>query len=351
MRDARQCRKAKGTHSLLQPAPLPFSNLAHHLIGHATILRISSIFVCVNRCLPALLFIVLACPASASAHQQQEAATPASMSPAQEIAPPAEQIITRVRDNQKQIDLRRKDYICNFDEETQKLDRDNAPKKTERKGYEMFFVNGIPVVRQVSKEGKPLSDDDARKEQERVEKEIKKARERAEKREREPDDPNELGIKQFLEAARFNNGRYEDYRGKRVLAYDFEPNPDFKPHTRAETLANRLNGTVWIDAQALQVVRLETRMTGDLKIGGGLIANIRKGSALIVEQEFVNGEVWLPSMVDASIGARILLLKSAHDRIIDHFSNYRKFRVDSKITLASPAQNSQPQPAPPQTKP
>lgn len=304
-----------------------------------------------NRYAPVLLLFALTCPASVYAQQQPISATAHVENPDPAAAPRAEQVIYRVRENQKQIDLRRKDYICNFEEETQKLDRDNEPKKTERKGYEMFFINGIPVVRQVSKEGKPLSEDEARKEQERVEKEIKKARERAAKRERDPDDPNELGIKQFLEAARFNNGRYEDYRGKRVLAYDFEPNPDFKPHTRAETLANRLNGTVWIDPEALEVVRLETRMTGDLKIGGGLIANIRKGSALIVEQEFVNGEVWLPSMVDASIGARVLLLKSAHERIIDHFSNYRKFRVDSKITLADPAQNSQPQPAPPQTSP
>ncbi|HUO61360.1 MAG TPA: hypothetical protein VMU24_11880 [Candidatus Acidoferrales bacterium] len=302
-----------------------------------------------NRLARALLLVALACPLSAYAQQHPEPqSTRVTTDARPEVAPPPEQIITRVRDNQKQIDLRRKDYICNFEEETQKLDHDGDAKKTERKGYEMFFVSGVPIVRQLSKEGKPLSDDEARKEQERVDKEIKKARERAEKRERNPDDPNELGIKQFLEAARFTNGRYEDYRGKRVLAYDFEPNPDFKPHTRAETLANRLNGTVWIDAQALQVVRLETRMTGDLKIGGGLIANIRKGSALILEQEFVNGEVWLPSMVDASLGARILLLKSAHERIIDRFSDYRKFRVESKITLADPSQKQQPEQSSPQ---
>ena len=300
-----------------------------------------------NRLLQALLLVALAVCLPAYAQRQPDPAA-RTETPALEIAPPAGQIITRVRDNQKQIDLRRRDYICNFEEETQKLDHDGEPKKSERKGYEMFFISGTPIVRQVSKEGKPLSDDEARKEQERVDKEIKKARERAAKHERDPDDPNELGIKQFLEAARFNNGRYEGYRGKRVLAYDFEPNPDFKPHTRAETLANRLNGTVWIDAQALQVVRLETRMTGDLKIGGGLIANIRKGSAIIVEQEFVNGEVWLPSMVDASLGARVLLLKSEHERIIDRFSNYRKFRVESKIKLAEPSQSAQPEQLPPQ---
>src|SRR6516165_5420755 len=158
-----------------------------------------------NRWLPAPLLVALACLPHVCAQQQPSPAATLTESKA-ESAPPAEQIITRVRDNQMQIDVRRKDYICNFEEETQKLDHDGNAKKSERKGYEMFFINGIPVVRQVSKEGNPLSDDETRKEQERVDKEIKKARERATKRERDPDDLNELGIKQFLEAARFTNG-------------------------------------------------------------------------------------------------------------------------------------------------
>src|SRR5271157_5304821 len=42
-------------------------------------------------------------------------------------------------DNQKRLEERRKDYICNLEQETQKLDAPNAVKKTDVKGYEMFF--------------------------------------------------------------------------------------------------------------------------------------------------------------------------------------------------------------------
>jgi hypothetical protein len=31
------------------------------------------------------------------------------------------------------------------------------------------------------------------------------------------------------------------------------------------------------------------------------------------------------------VDARVLLVKGVHERIIDRFSNYRKFRVESKI--------------------
>jgi hypothetical protein len=252
---------------------------------------------------------------------------------AQEMAPPADVIMARVRDNQKLLEERRKDYICDLQEETDKLNSDGSVKKVETKGYEMFFASGEGIVRQVSDEGKPFDEKQQRKEQERVDKEIKKAKERQEKRERDEDDPNALGVKQFLEASLFGNGRFETLKGQRVIAYDFLPNPNFKPHTRAESLANKLGGTVWIDPDALQIVRLEAKVTEAFKIAGGLLGSLKPGSAAIFEQQRVNGEVWLPSFADFNFGARVLLVASVHERVIDRFSNYRKFRVSSTITV------------------
>jgi Skp family chaperone for outer membrane proteins len=252
---------------------------------------------------------------------------------AQSAAPAAEEILPRIRDNQKQLENRRKDYICDLEEETQKLDDRGAIKKTEVKGYEMFFMNGEPILRQVSNAGKPLAADEQRKQQEDFEKQIKKARERAAKRERNEDDPNALGIKQFLAASRFSNGRYDSHDGQRVIAYDFQPNTDFKPHTRAESLANKLSGTVWIDPDALQIVRLEARVVNDFKVGGGVLGSLHRDSAVVFEQKQINGEIWLPSLADFKVGARLLLFKSLHERVVDRFSNYRKFRVSSTISV------------------
>ena len=91
------------------------------------------------------------------------------------------ELVRRLKSNQKQLEERRKDYICEFTEETRALDSKGVVKKTETKGYELFFDSGYPITRQVSKEGKPLDEHEAQKEGQRVDEEIKKDRELAEK--------------------------------------------------------------------------------------------------------------------------------------------------------------------------
>ncbi len=245
------------------------------------------------------------------------------------------ELARRLKSNQNQLEERRKDYVCDFTEETRTLDSKGMPKKAETKGYELFFDSGYPISRQVSKEGKPLDEHEAQKEGRRVDEEIKKARELAAKQAKDNDEnADELRVDQILHATVMKNGRHETYRGREVLVYDFEPNPQFKPHSRAESLANKLGGTVWIDAQDVEVARLEARLVDNYRVAGGLLGSVKTGSDLIVEQERVNGEVWLPSILDFSLDARFMLFKSVHERILDHFSSYRKFRVETIIKPA-----------------
>ena len=270
-------------------------------------------------------------PASSNTTTEDVARNPA----ASRALPDPVELVRRLKANQNQLEERRKDYVCDFSEETRTLDSKGMLKKTETKGYELFFDSGYPIARQVSKEGKPLGKHEAQKEGRRVDEEIKKDRELAEKHAKGNDEnSDEVRVDQILHATVIKNGRYETYRGREVLVYDFEPNPQFKPHTRAESLANKLGGTVWIDAQDVEVARLEARLVDNYRVAGGLLGSVKTGSDLIVEQERVNGEVWLPLFLDFSLDARILLVKSVHERILDHFSSYRKFRIETTIKPA-----------------
>jgi hypothetical protein len=252
--------------------------------------------------------------------------------PASRSLPDLVELVRLLKAHQKQDEERRKDYTCEFTEETRILDSKGTVRKTETKGYELFFDSGYPISRQVSKEGKPLDEHEARKEGQRVDEEIKKARELAEKQAKIDENPDEVRIDQILHATVMKNGRYETYRGREALVYDFEPNPQFRPHSRAESLANKLGGTVGIDAQDVEVARLNAHVLDGYKVAAGLVASVKKGSDLIVEQERVNEEVWLPSFLDFSLDARFMVFKSVHERILDHFSSYRKFRVGTTIT-------------------
>ena len=91
--------------------------------------------------------------------------------------------------------------------------------------------------------------------------------------------------------------------------FDFEPNPEYKPKNMEERVVKELAGVVWVDEKANDVARLEAYFVGDVHIGGGLLANLQKGTSFVFEQAYMNNEVWLPTYVEAHVGVRLLLVK------------------------------------------
>jgi len=132
------------------------------------------------------------------------------------------------------------------------------------------------------------------------------------------------------------NPRHERFRGEDVLVFDFEPNPEYKSRSLVESIVQKLAGVVWIDEKAHQVARIEAYFVGDAKIGGGLLANLQKGSSFIDEQAFINNEVWLPTYQEAHIGARFLLVKGIKVNEVTRYSDYKRFNVETLNTISKP---------------
>ena len=121
-----------------------------------------------------------------------------------------------------------------------------------------------------------------------------------------------------------------------MLVFDFEPNPEFKPHKLVEKVVHQLAGVVWVDEKAHDVARLEAYFGGDFKFAGGLVANLQKGTSFAVEQAYLNNEVWLPTYAEAHIGARVLLVKGFKVNEVTRYSDYKKFNVESIATVGKP---------------
>jgi hypothetical protein len=243
--------------------------------------------------------------------------------------PNPEILLRHLQENQKQIEAIRKNYICIDDEEEYQLDGDGNTKKKEVKQYEFYFVEGFPIKRLLSKEGVALSDSERRKEDERVAKDEKKAHERRAKTERGEHDKNAISVSTFLRASTLNNLRRESYQGHEVIAMDFVPNPAFHPDGLAESIVNKLGGTIWIDEEANQVVRLEAKLLKNQSAGLGL-ASVKEGTSFILEQQKINDELWMPSLTDGNIGVRVVF-KGIRQRNVDHYSNYKKFKSTTRI--------------------
>lgn len=255
-----------------------------------------------------------------------------------EPLPEIPDLLRSLQANQKTVEQLIKDYICTNDEKVEELAADGSIKKTTTSQYDAFYVGRTQIRRTISRDGKPLDDKEQKKEQERVEKRMKEEREKQAKIESgEKKEGNiTLGVSTFLRVSRFVNPRREEYKGYRLLAFDFEPNLQVKPSNKSEELAQKLSGTLWVDESAKQVARLDARLLNDVKFGG-FLASVHKGAALTFEQQRINDEVWLPSFADLNLGYRVLF-KGKREHVITRYSNWRKFRVETLIKPVEPAQ-------------
>jgi hypothetical protein len=206
-------------------------------------------------------------------------------------------------------------------------------------------LNGEEVSTLVKKDGKALSEEDQKKENESTRKRIeeiqkndKKKEEKEQKakeegKEAKNDDP---GIEIFLRVCQFVNPRRERFRGQDVLVFDFEPNPEYKPKNMEERVVKELAGVIWVDEKAHDVARLEAYFLGDVHIGGGLLANLQKGTSFILEQGYINNEVWLPTYEEAHVGVRVLLVKAFRVNAVTRYSDYKRFNVETLNTINKP---------------
>jgi hypothetical protein len=260
--------------------------------------------------------------------------------------PDLKALFKEIDDNQKAIDKIKENYAGSRAEEETEYEGNGKVKKIEKREYTFFYLNGDEVSTLVKKDDKPLSEDEQKKENERVQKEIRDIQKREAKKEakkekdkeqgKEEKDGDEPGIEVFLRACQFVNPRQERFRGQDVLVFDFEPNPEFKAHKLEEKVVQKLAGVVWIDEKVHDVARLEAYFVGDMKFAGGLLANLQKGTSFVFEQAFINNEVWLPTYEEAHVGVRVLLVKGIKVNEVTRYSDYKKFNVETLATIGKP---------------
>lgn len=301
-----------------------------------------------------LPLILTLCAATIAATAQQ----PSSTSTASEAAPlpPARDLLLAVERHQKAAEAARKDYTYHVHIQLDDLDSKGNIKKTTITDAEDFTLDGVPVHRIVARNGKPLSPDEAKKESERIDKDVAKAKERRQKHEDKGQDTDSRGdviipTSRILELGNFTNPRRIDLNGRSTIVFDYAGDPNAKTHNEFEGIVRDLVGTVWIDEHDQVLVRGEGHFLNDFKIGGGLILNIHKGFSFDFTAARINGEVWLPATVNGQGSARILLLDGVNGRFHLTASDYRKFRSTTTIIPTDRVIGPDGQPIPDPTPP
>lgn len=263
--------------------------------------------------------------------------------------PDLKKLFEEIDANQKQIDKIKENYAGTQVEEETQYDKSGKVTKKESNEYTFFYLNGDEITTLVKKDGKPLSDEEQKKENEKTRKHIEQEQKKEKKEEqkeakqekakeegKESKNNEDPGIEIFLRVCQFVNPRRERFRGQDVLVFDFEPNPEYKPKNLVEHVVKELAGVVWIDEKAHDVVRLEAYFVGDVRLAGGVLANVQKGTSFVFEQAFINNEVWLPTYVEAHVGVRLLLVKGLKVNVTTRYSDYKRFNVETLNTIGKP---------------
>ncbi len=245
--------------------------------------------------------------------------------------PDAAVLMHDVEAHQRQDEAALKDYIYRSVETAEQSDGHGGVKKREVHVYNVFWLQGVPVRKLVSKDGKALSDDELKKEDERIDKEVLKAKERREKndakgKQTSPRGDEEVTVSRFLELGVFTNERRVNLNGRDTIAVDYTGDPKAKTRNRTEDVVRDLAGTIWVDEGDKTIVKLEGHFLNAFKIGGGLLVNIRKGTNFSMEQKKVNGEVWLPVTVEGHGAARAMLFFNFDGNVRVEDSEFRKFK-------------------------
>ncbi|MCA1565694.1 MAG: hypothetical protein LC803_08650 [Acidobacteria bacterium] len=273
------------------------------------------------------------------------------------------ELLRAVASNQRQVDERVSDYTFTRTETEREIDDKGVVKKEKKVVREVYPVaGGRSVFKLVSEDGVPLPPERAAKEERRVAEQLGKIEtgvaRRKEKREREraerarkqgeaagSESEDNVGISVFLRACEFVSPRRERFQDRDAIVFDFRPRPDFKPANRGESFVAKLAGVAWIDPVDKQVMRLEARLAEGFKVGGGLLASVRPGSAVVLEQTRLEDGVWLPRFEQINASAKLFLFAGFRIDAIREYSNYRRFSTNVGDAKVEPP--PQPSPTPP----
>src|SRR5579864_954648 len=283
-----------------------------------------------------IAILIAECALISHASQRQTETPPAKPQQDQRPLPDIPTLLRDIDMNQQILEDLRQLYTCHLSEERDKVDSDGNVKSRELKDYDVFYVGDEAALHLLAKDGKPLTGGEKQDENAKFNKQFDKLKKKQSelaadtRKQQKKEEEDEAQLSDFLRAELFTNPRREIFRGHDVIAFDVNGNPNYKPKKRIDSIIQNLSGTMWVDEQAREIVRLEAHFAESVKIGGGLLASLSKGSRFVFEQEKINDEVWLPSYAEVHASGRIVFVKLKQN-FIDRFSDYKKFRSGAAL--------------------
>jgi len=288
-----------------------------------------------SRCGFALTTSLLVCACAPAQTHPARAPKPTAPAPPDLTAPlPSASVIRqRVLDGLRAMRAEQERYICRITSTSQRTDAQGNVLKTRTRTFDMFYVNGREIDQLISKNGVPLDARAQNKESERVQKAIADATNAATLAKQQSEDERQIDT--LLHALRYTNGHRILRNGRTTLVYDLSGDPNFHPKNLQENFLHHMTGTMEIDEATGQFVDVNAHLDHDVKIGGGLLANVHKGLWMHVHQTRQSDGVWINDLSEGQGDARAALFFHPYFRFRQTIGSCHRTSVTTQTKVAS----------------
>jgi hypothetical protein len=172
------------------------------------------------------------------------------------------------------------------------------------------------VARLLMKDGKPLTPDQDKAEQQRLN-EMITSPSSYQKHVKNSDTEKKMAdtMVPMLPDAMVNSytpGQPQSGRngGAQEIVLDYKPNPKWNPPTTEAQALTGLEGRVWIDAKTRYAVRMEGTISHAVNFGWGMLAHIYPGGKIVLNQTNVGNGRWIFTEFSMDLTVRALMVKT-----------------------------------------
>jgi hypothetical protein len=273
---------------------------------------------------------------SSAAAPAQQAATQSSQPP----FPDTDALISRVSSHQKDVEALFSQYTFTDKTTVYTLDRSGAVRNQHTDTYYITPTPYEVFTVHISHDGKPLSQQNIAHQQKEIEHRLENYERRAQKNPgARPKDA--LLFADIILKSKFEPLKWENIDGTPTVVYAFaQTSQPLRHGTAQDKIASDMNGKMWINPDAAEVVRME--FTSIAPLGFNFFLNVKRFQG-VVDQRKVNNEVWLPRRQDFVAQGR-QLVAGFRIRQVSEYSDYLKATTDvfQQIHAPSPEASNRP---------
>jgi outer membrane lipoprotein-sorting protein len=220
-------------------------------------------------------------------------------------------------------------YSYNEQDISMKLDDSGGMVSKQEKMYRVLMINGSPYNELIRLNGEPLSTLQKSQEQSKLRAEVKRRNHETKSATQARIEKYKSGraeehllMSQMTAAFQFQYAGEEVVRGHACYVLDALPRPDYQPPVEKARVLTGMNGRMWIDKATYNWVRVTAKVIKPVEFGY-FIAKVRPGTQFELNQDPVEGKVWLPVHFSQAVNARVLGFYGIRTREEEHYSDYQ----------------------------